>query len=311
MVIKFVCRLYNTADLEKEKRYNIGMDFQVINLEVTDFPPLLREIPQPPKSLNYRGALPTPDLKLLAVVGSRKYTTYGKQVVDYLISGLKGHPIGVVSGLALGMDALAHQAALANNLYTLAIPGGGLNDAVIYPATHKPLARRILESGGGLLSEYEPDFKAATWSFPQRNRLVCGIAPATLVIEAGEKSGSLITARMTADYNRELLVVPGNIFSSNSKGTHQFLKLGATPVTTPEDILLALGIDIDKPVTKQEDISALSATEKQVLSLLREPTARDLLIRQLNLPTEVAGSLLMQLELSGHITETNGIYHRT
>ena len=161
--------------------------------------------------------MPTPKMKLLAVVGSRHYTNYGKQVVDYLIQGLRGYNIGIVSGLALGIDSLAHEAALTNGLYTLAIPGGGLSDQVIYPARHKPLARRILQKGGGLLSEFAPDFRATAWSFPQRNRLVCGIAHATLIIEASEKSGTLITARLTADYNRELLVVPGNIFLTTPK----------------------------------------------------------------------------------------------
>ena len=124
------------------------MSFPLKNVTHEEFPPLLREIPQPPESLNYRGVLPPPHLHLLSVVGSRKYTSYGKQVVDDLMAGLKGYPVGIVSGLALGIDSLAHEAALKNNLYTLAIPGGGLGDAVISPASHKPLARKILEAGG-------------------------------------------------------------------------------------------------------------------------------------------------------------------
>jgi len=220
------------------------MDFPIEYLKDNEFPRLLREIPSPPKELNYRGAIPSPETKLLAVVGSRHYTNYGKQVTDYLLAGLRGHNIGIVSGLALGIDSLAHEAALTNDLYTLAIPGGGISDQTIYPARHKPLARKILEKGGGLLSEFAPDFRATTWSFPQRNRLVCGISHATLIIEASEKSGTLITAKLTADYNRELLVVPGNIFSDNSKGVHQFMKLGATPVTEPKDILDVLGLEV-------------------------------------------------------------------
>ncbi|MCA9366117.1 DNA-processing protein DprA [Candidatus Kaiserbacteria bacterium] len=288
------------------------MSFPVRELPVAEFPPLLREIPQPPKQLNYRGELPPPDLKLLAVVGSRHYTNYGKQAVEHLIRGIAGYNIGIVSGLALGIDSLAHEAALTASLYTLAIPGGGIDDSVIYPARHKPLARRILESGGGLLSEYEPTFRATTWSFPARNRLVCGIAHATLVIEAGEKSGSLITARMASDYNRELLVVPGSIFSDNSKGTHQFLKLGATPVTDANDILLALGIDPDQKVTTSKTLSAStnSPLETKVLSLLGEPLQRDELIRRLGLPVSEAATLLMQMELSGLITEQADMYYK-
>ncbi|MEK7462675.1 MAG: DNA-processing protein DprA, partial [Patescibacteria group bacterium] len=218
------------------------MSFPIREVPTAKFPALLREIPQPPAALNYRGVLPPPHITLLSVVGSRKYTSYGKQVVDELIAGLKGYPVGIVSGLALGIDSLGHEAALANNLYTLAIPGGGLGDDVIYPASHKRLAFRILEAGGGLLSEFAPDFRATDWSFPQRNRLVAGISKATLLIEAAEKSGTLITARLTADYNRELMVVPGSIFSKTSAGAHQFLKLGATPVTCAKDILEVLGV---------------------------------------------------------------------
>ena len=164
------------------------MSFPIYEVTAAEFPALLREIPQPPRSLNYRGALPPPEITLLSVVGSRKYTSYGKQVIDALIGGLRGYPVGIVSGLALGIDSLAHEAALAAGLYTLSIPGSGLNDEVIYPATHKALAHRILASGGGLLSEYAPDFRATDWSFPQRNRLVAGISKATLLIEAAEKS---------------------------------------------------------------------------------------------------------------------------
>lgn len=282
----------------------------VHELSSPEFPPLLREIPEPPQSLNYRGVLPSPELKLLAVVGSRKYTNYGKEVVQYLIEGLKGCPVGIVSGLALGIDSLAHEAALTAGLYTLAIPGGGLNDSVIYPARHKPLARRILENGGGLLSEYEPDFKATTWSFPKRNRLVCGIAHATLVIEAGEKSGSLITARLATDYNRELLVVPGSIFSSNSKGTHQFMKLGATPVTSSEDILEVLGVEKKSVSQKPKAFATLTTDETKILALLNEPKERDTIIRELSLPTHEAMTLLMQMEMAGHIVENNGIYRK-
>lgn len=285
------------------------MSFPIRDVPGTEFPPLLREIPQPPDSLNCRGQLPPSDLKLLSIVGSRKYTTYGKQVVDELVAGLRGYPVGIISGMALGIDSLAHEAALKNNLYTLAIPGGGLSDEVLYPATHKGLAHRILESGGGLLSEFAPDFRATTWSFPKRNRLVAGISHATLLIEAAEKSGTLITARLATDYNRELLVVPGNIFSRNSVGIHQFLKLGATPVTSSVDILEVLNI---APTTSSEPVSQanveLTLNEIKVIQLLREPLHRDELLRQLELPTAEANQLLMRMELNNHIASEQNIY---
>jgi len=223
------------------------------------------------------------------------------------VAGLAGQPVGIVSGLALGMDSLAHEAALANHLYTLAIPGGGLNDDKLYPATHRPLAWRILEAGGGLLSEFEPDFRATKWSFPQRNRLVAGISQATLLIEASEKSGTLITARLTVDYNRDLLVVPGSIFSKNSGGIHQFLKLGATPVTNSQDILEALHINT-QPTNSHATPISLSPVEQLVITHLTEPIHRDDLIRRINLKTSEASPLLMQMELKGYIKSEQNIY---
>lgn len=219
------------------------MSFPIRAVTPEDFPQLLKEIPQVPQSLNYRGVLPSPNMKLLAVVGSRNYSPYGKQVIDHLLPELAGHNIGIVSGLALGVDSLSHECALDHGLYTLAVPGSGIDDSVIYPKSHRPLAQKILEAGGGLLSEFEPTFSATKWSFTQRNRIMAGMAHATLVVEAAEQSGTLITARMATDYNRDVLVVPGDIFSKTSAGAHQYLKLGATPVTSAEDILFALGIE--------------------------------------------------------------------
>lgn len=286
------------------------MNFTIEELSKDAFPKLLHEIPQPPKRLNYRGVLPDPKMRLLSVVGSRKYTNYGKQAVDQLIAGLRGYDIGIVSGLALGIDSLAHRAAIDTGLYTLAIPGGGLSPAAIYPAAHRGLSERILEHGGGLLSEYDPDFRATAWSFPERNRLVAGISHATLVIEAAEKSGSLITARLAADYNRELLVVPGNIFSDNSKGTHQFMKLGARPATEAADILDALGIEV-RDGRAPAAAPILSLEEQQIIALLTEPQGRDVLIRRSELPIESAAIILMQMEMKGLIKEDSGIYRKT
>lgn len=288
------------------------MHFEIRELLDSEFPPLLREIPQPPEKLYARGNLPAMDTKCLAVVGSRDYTNYGRQVVEYLIRGLRGYNIAIISGLAIGIDALAHESALQNNLYTLAVPGSGIDDSVLYPGRNRGLAHRILDAGGGLLSEFEPEFRATQWSFPARNRIMAGLSHATLIIEAGEKSGTLITARLTADYNRELLVVPGNIFSESSKGGHQFLKLGATPITSPDDILQALNIEkVESDAEQTLFDTNLTEHEKQVLTLLKEPTERDTLIRALGLPVSETAVLLMQLELSGHIREDNGMFYKT
>ena len=287
--------------------YTFNMSFPICELPTNEFPQRLLEIPQPPEKLYLRGNLPPKELKLLTIVGSRKYTTYGKQVVAELIAGLRGYPIGIVSGLALGIDSLAHAAALEANLYTLAVPGGGIADTAMYPASHTKLAHRILEAGGGVMNEFEPDFQATKWSFPMRNRLVAGIAHATLLIEAAEKSGTLITARMTVDYNRELLVVPGSIFSSSSKGVHQFLKLGATPVTCSTDILDVLQINA-KDESATIALPALSPEERKVIMALHEPTHRDDLIRKLDMDVSQAAQLLMMMELTGNIHCDNNVY---
>lgn len=216
------------------------MEFPIKHLPTHECSEKLTQIPNPPNMVYVRGTLPSPHMKCLSVVGSRDVSEYGRKVIEVLINGLKGHPISIISGLAIGVDTLAHEAALNAGLHTLSVPGSGIDDSVIYPYRNKSLTHRILENGGGLLSEFEPTFTATRWSFPKRNRIMAGLSDAVLLIEAGEKSGTLITARLAADFNREVLVVPGNIFSPNNAGIQQFLKLGATPVTTPEDILEVL-----------------------------------------------------------------------
>ena len=269
----------------------------------------LREIPQPPTSLWLQGSPPPSDHTLLSVVGSRSYTTYGKQVVSELIAGLRGYPIGIVSGLAKGIDGLAHRAAIDAGLYTLAIPGSGLDRTVLYPAQHKSLADDILRTGGGLLSELEPHTRAAKWTFPQRNRLMAGLAHATLLVEAGEKSGTLITARMVVDYNRDLLVVPGSIFSPNSLGVHQFLKLGATPITCSTDIVEALQLPVrDENFAQATQKEVLSENETKILTALKQPITVDALSTEIDLPFEVIQITLMQLEMQDLVRVTNGLY---
>lgn len=291
--------------------YYLSMKPTISSLSRADFTKhnlgLLLEIPEPPKNLWYQGNLPPNEQRLLAVVGSRKYTSYAKQVIDYLFTGLSGYPIAIVSGLALGVDGLAHEAALKNNLYTLAVPGSGLDGSVLYPASHRNLAEDILKHGGGLLSEYPPETPAATWTFPKRNRIMAGMTHATLLIEAGEKSGTLITARLAVDYNRELLAVPGNIFSQNSYGTHQFIKLGATVTTEPEDIIIALGLEPDSQSKKNRPL--LSLMEEKVISLLYEPRDKDDLVRALALPGAEANILLMQMEMQGYIAYNSPLYY--
>ena len=281
---------------------------QIKKLPKEKFPPQLLEIPQPPEELWIIGDLPAEEAGLiyLCVVGSRKYTSYGREACEKIIAGLKGYPIVIVSGFAMGIDTIAHKKAMQMGLKTLVFPGSGLSNEAMYPKTNVRLMKEVVENGGCLISEFEPDFKATQWSFPMRNRLMAGISKAVLIIEAEEKSGTLITARLTAEYNRDLLAVPGSIFSPNSKGTNKLIRQGATPITCAEDVLEALGFKIDQ-TSKQESLFAdASPEEKAVLKLLAEPKERNDLIREMKTGIAEANALLSIMEIKGLIKEELG-----
>lgn len=272
------------------------------------YPAQLREIPQPPPRLWLQGALPEDGTRLLAVVGSRALTRYGREACEFLIAGLAGYPVSIISGLALGTDACAHRAALAAGLHTIAIPGSGLADDALYPRAHVRLAREILAAGGALLSEHEPEYRAHPYDFPSRNRIMVGLAHAVLIIEAGERSGTLITARLATDYDRELLCVPHRIGDANSFGTHLFLRLGAGHVNEPSQVLRALGIE--PPEEENAPAIPLSESEALVIAALSEPRSRDELIRAVSLPSHETLALLGVLELKGVVKEMLGAWHR-
>jgi len=267
----------------------------------------LDEIPQPPLELYILGEFPEEDLIYLCVVGSRKFTSYGREVCEKLIAGLKGYPIAIVSGFAIGIDTIAHKKALEVGLKTLVFPGSGLGKNAIYPKTNIKIMEEVINKGGCFISEYEPDFKATTWSFPMRNRLMAGISKAVLVIEAEERSGTMITARLATEYNKDVLAIPGPIFSLNSKGTNKLLRLGATPITNSLELLEALGFEIEQDENIQQKLfEDLSSEEKEVIKILREPKSRDELINELNMPIQQANSLLSVMEIKNIIKEELG-----
>lgn len=281
------------------------MSYQIKVLQQKDWPPLLSQIPDPPKKLYFAGhKVPDYSGKFLCVVGSRKFSNYGEEATKYLIEGLKGYPITIVSGLALGIDSITHRAAIKNGLPTISVPGSGLDPKVLHPSSHTRLAEEIIEKGGVLMNEFEPDFKATHYSFPLRNRIMAGMCNATLIIEADEKSGTLITAKLTSDYNRELLALPGSIFSRGTTGPHMFLRLGATLIRDSSDILEALGIK--KEEVRSKDYSDCSEREKKIISLLREPMEKDLIFANSGLSISEVQTLLTLLELKGHIKESLG-----
>ncbi|MDO8566640.1 MAG: DNA-processing protein DprA [bacterium] len=274
-----------------------------------EWPAPLLEIPQPPERLWYRGTLPPVGTKLLTVVGSRAMTRYGQEACEKLITGLAGYPISIVSGLALGVDTCAHKAALSAGLHTLVVPGSGLGDEVLYPRSNRGFAKEILKAGGGMLSEYSPDTASRVHFFPERNRLMVGLADAVLVIEAGAKSGTLITARLAGEYNRDLLCIPHRIGDPHAFGPHLFIRLGAALICDPLHILEALHIapretSVTSSPTDLEDVELL------VWNMLEEPRTRDEILRE---NTQGAGEVLtalVALELRGLVKEEFGAWRR-
>lgn len=279
-------------------------------LQIEQFPKLLKEINDPPKKLYVKGELPPADMKYLCVVGSRKYSSYGKEVCRTLIEGLRGYPIVIVSGLAIGIDSIAHESALEVGLKTIAIPGSGLGESVLHPKTNKTLANKIVESGGAILSEFEEDFKATQYSFPQRNRIMAGMSHAVLIIEAEERSGTLITSKFATEYNRDVLTVPASIFSPTSYGPHMLLRLGATPITKSEDILEALGFKLNNELKQEKLFKDLSDKEKEVVKILKStPLSRDELTTKLSFPIQEINVTLSAMEIKGIIIERLGEIH--
>lgn len=266
----------------------------------------LQEIPEPPETLHERGTYPDAQVKTLAVVGSRALSRYGQEACEKLISGLSGYPISIISGLALGADACAHKTALYAGLHTIAVPGSGLNQRVMYPRTNAKLAEDIVRKGGLLLSEHEDMHRARPEDFPSRNRIMVGLADAVLVIEAGPQSGTLITARLTHEYNRELLCIPHRIGDPHGYGNHLFIRLGATLVTESEHILQALNIDIKE---KRADANVeLTEKEQIILAHIKEGKEKDVIIRTSPLPPSETLSALLSLELKGVAKEEFGLW---
>lgn len=289
------------------------MDIRVLDRDTPTaladgYPASLLEIPEPPEKLWVRGSLPPPGTKYLAVVGSRALTSYGREACNKLIAGLAGYPISIISGLALGADAAAHRAALAAGLHTIAIPGSGIGDGAISPRTNLGLAKDILASGGALMSEHESDYLPHSYDFPSRNRIMVGMANAVLMIEAGDKSGTLITARLTSEYNRDLLCVPHRIGDPHGFGSHLFLRLGATLVTHPLHILEAL--HITPRLEGEVSTIRLEGNEKTLYELLEQPLSRDDAVRLSKLSVGDALTALVTLELKGIAREEFGAWRR-
>lgn len=286
------------------------MQVRLQKLSSQNFPPKLKEIPDAPEHLYVEGTLPNhTDFIFLGVVGPRKHSDYGKVVCKDLIQGLAGQPIVIVSGLALGIDTIAHLTALEIGLPTIAVPGSGLAPQVLYPKSNFGLTRTIINAGGALLSEFEPEFEATPWSFPKRNRIVAGLCDAVLVIEASEKSGALITAKLATNYNRDVLAVPGSIFSDCSKGANKLIKQGAFPILSSEDIISHFNLTSSSKNT-QTLFEHFSEQEIAILRLLTEPRTKNYIYEKSGLGSTECSITLSSLELKNAIKEELGKIYR-
>jgi DNA processing protein len=277
-----------------------------LKLNDPSYPAILKNIASPPKELYFLGASPGKWLHKprVAIVGSRKVSGYGRTVTEKLAEGLARRGVVIISGLALGIDSIAHQAALKAGGLTIAVMPGGLDR--VYPASHTNLARQILSAGGALVSEYPPGSSVFKQNFIARNRIVSGLADALLITEAAAASGSLHTANFALEQGRTVMAVPGNITSETSQGTNNLIKSGAVPVTSAEDIFFALNI---QPEEHEKSVFSGSPAEEKVLELVRSGTASQ---EELALALDMDGaelvSVLTFLEISGHIKPAGGGY---
>ena len=278
-------------------------------LKITDkeYPELLKKISDAPKVLYYRGVLPTKEALCFAVVGTRRPSLYGEQTAFQITGELANAGITIVSGMAPGIDTFAHRACVEMGKKTIAVLGTGLDEKTMYPQENIGLSRQIIKNGGCLMSEYPPNTPGYPGHFPQRNRIVIALSLGVLVIEAKEKSGSLITARLANEQKKKLFAVPGPIYTLNSKGPNKLIKAGATLTESAQDILDVLGID-NSPLTPLGELS-IPKTEEEVaiFAVLQEGSLYiDQIIEKTKLSTPVVGSTLALMEISGKIRNLGG-----
>jgi len=278
----------------------------VLPITSDSYPILLKEIYAPPPVLLVRGTFPAPaDRHAIAVVGSRVTTPYGRQAATAFARDLAAAGVTIVSGLATGVDAIGHQAAVHAGTRTVAVLGCGIDQ--IYPYQNQQLAEDILAKGGAIISEYPIGTAPSAYNFPQRNRIIAGLSRGVLVVEGREKSGSLITAELALEYGREVFAVPGSIFAETSAGPNRLIRDGARPVQTAADILDTLQLG---DITQQEQIQQIipdSPEEGTLLAVLtREPQHADELTRRVDQPAASVGAVLSLLEMKGLVQNLGG-----
>ena len=274
-----------------------------INIEDKDYPESLRKIPDAPKILYYRGNFVAQESRF-AVVGTRRPSPYGQQVTLQLAGELADAGLTIISGMAPGIDTFAHKICVEKGQRTIAVLGTGLDEKSIYPQQNIPLSKKIIETGGCLISELPPDSHGSKFTFPRRNRIIAGLSLGVLVVEAKEKSGSLITAQYAKEQKKEIFAVPGSIFSLNSRGPNNLIKNGAHLVESANDILGELGLS---PQKIQKEFFAENKEENLILmALTEEPIHIDRMIEKTKLPVNLVATTLALMEISGTIRNLGG-----
>lgn len=288
-------------DLEMEKLKREGV--QLVTYDDPNYPPLLKEIYNPPAVLCVRGNLQiTENEYAIAIVGTRKISPYGKQITPLLVRELAQSGIVIVSGLALGVDEYAHRATVDAGGKTIAVLGSGIDDRSIYPSANRVLARKIIESGGAIISELPLYSLPLKMHFPYRNRIIAGLSLGTVVVEADVQSGALITAKSALDFNRQVFAVPGSVYNKVSQGPNNLLKMGAKAVTQAKDVLEELNLEAVTEKLQARKIIADTPTEKKLLDLLsQEPTHINKLIKESGLPAPEVSSALTMMEIKGKV----------
>jgi len=290
-------RISLEAEVEKLEHYGV----RALTWHDADYPSRLKEIYDYPPVLYVRGSLLPEDEWCLAVVGTRRATVYGRQVAEEIVADLARSRITIVSGLARGIDSVAHSAALDNGGRSIAVFGCGLD--VVYPAENANLARRIMQQGA-LVSEYPLGTKPRAENFPRRNRIMSGLSLGVLVIEAGETSGAMITARLALEQNREVFAIPGSILSPASRGTNHLIQEGAKLVGNYTDILEELNLTAVARQIELKEVIPASETESLLLKQLSaEPTHIDEVCRSSGLPISTVSSTLAMMELKGLVKQ--------
>jgi len=291
-------------ELEKLEKENIN----IVAIKDTDYPELLKQIYNPPFALYVKGHI-KPVAPHIAIVGSRKTSSYGKQAAQILSKGLASKSLTIVSGLATGIDTIAHTEALQAGQETIAVLGSGIDTNSIYPASNKKLAEAIINQGA-LISEFPVGTAPLRYHFPMRNRIISGLSLATLIIEAGETSGALITAKYALEQNREVFAIPGSIFSENSIGTNNLIKSGAKLTTNAQEIIEELNLTLATKKIVKKDPTPDNEEEKIILEKLsHEPIHVDKISETTKLNIANLNAILTMMEMKGKVKNLGGMMY--